>query len=133
MVVKLKDEFRSEITATTLDLGLTPHADDMDVIDLASRRHAIVVTVDDEYPKKIRIYQEHAKTCLYGLLLLPDGIEHQRRLLTAVRQGTKQIRHTRCDRPLSWADIHADNFLVKLHKGSEPEVEELCNCSWDED
>jgi hypothetical protein len=70
---------------------------------------------------------------LYGLLMLPDGIEIQKRLLGDLRQGTKQMRHPRYDRPLTWADVHDDNLLVKVHKSGDPDVEKLCNCAWEDE
>jgi hypothetical protein len=133
MVLRLKAEFREGITETILDGGLEPTADDMEVIELALIRHAILVTADVKIPAKCKTYQDRSGDCLYGLLLLPDGIEIQKRLLSELRQGTKQIRHARYDKPLTWADVHHDNLLIKLHKSGDPDVGELCNCPWDED
>lgn len=48
MVVALKPDFRDGVTETTLECGLEPHADDMEVIDLASKRHAILVSDHQE-------------------------------------------------------------------------------------
>ena len=132
-VLALKPEFREGITETILDGGLKPDADDMEVIELAAKRHAILVTTDIRILPKYKSYQDRSKDCLYGLLLLPDGIEIQRKLLGDLRQGTKQMRHVRYDYPLTWADVHHDNLLVKVHKSGDPSVEELCNCPWDED
>jgi hypothetical protein len=78
----------------------------MEVIDLAAIRHAILVTADIRILPKCKSYQDRSKDCLYGLQLLPDGIEIQRRLLSDLRQGTKQMRHARYDYPLTWADVH---------------------------
>jgi hypothetical protein len=133
MVLGLKPEFREGITETILDGGLKPDADDMEVIDLALIRHAILVTADVGILPKCKVYQDRSRDCLYGLLLLPDGIETQRRLLSDLREGTKQMRHARYDRPLTWADVHHDNLVVKVYKSGDPNVEELCNCPWDED
>lgn len=133
MVVGLKPDFRESVTETTLECGLKPHADDMEVIDLALRRHAILVTVDVKIIQKCKDYQDRsARDCLYGLLMLPDGILIQRRILEELRAGTKQMRHSRYDRPLTWADVHDDNLLVKAHKSGDPDVEELCKCAWDD-
>lgn len=83
MVVGLKPDFRESVTETTLECGLKPHADDMEVIDLALRRHAILVTVDVKIIQKCKDYQDRsARDCLYGLLMLPDGILIQRRIRT---------------------------------------------------
>jgi hypothetical protein len=128
MVVALKPDFRDGVTETTLECGLEPHADDMEVIDLASRRHAILVTVDVKIIKKCRDFQDRSsRQCLYGLLMLPDGILIQRRILEEIKTSVKQMRHPHYDRPLTWADIHDDNLLVKAHKDGDPDVEELCN------
>jgi hypothetical protein len=132
-VLALKPEFREGITETILDGGLKANADDMEVIDLAAIRHAILVTADVGILQKCKVYQDRSRDCLYGLLLLPDGFEIQKRLLSDLRQGTKQMRHARYDRPLTWADVHHDNLLVKVHRNGDPGVEELCTCPWDED
>lgn len=105
MVLRFKPEFRESITETILDGGLEPTADDMEVIDLAMIRHAILVTADVGIPTKCKTYQDRSGDCLYGLLLLPDGIEIQKRLLSDLRQGTKLMRHTRYDKPPTWADV----------------------------
>jgi hypothetical protein len=60
MVVGLKPDFRESVTETTLECGLKPHADDMEVIDLALRRHAILVTVDVKIIQKCKDYQDHS-------------------------------------------------------------------------
>lgn len=133
MVLALKPEFREGITETILDGGLKPDADDMEVIDLAWRRHAILVSVDGKIIQKCKVYQDKSRSCMYGLLVLPDGLEVQKRLLGDLRQGTKQMRHARYDNPLTWADVHDDNLLVRVHKGGDPDVEELCNCPWEEE
>ena len=133
MVVALKPDFRDGVTETTLECGLKPHADDMEVIDLASRRHAILVTVDVKIINKYRDFQgRSSRGCLYGLLMLPDGILIQRRILEEIKTGVKQMRHPHYDRPLTWADIHGNNFLVKAHKDGDPDVEDLCNCPWED-
>jgi antirestriction protein ArdC len=88
MVVALKPDFRDGVTETTLECGLEPHADDMEVINLASRRHAILVTVDVKIIKKCRDFQDRSsRGCLYGLLMLPDGILIQRRILEDIKTG----------------------------------------------
>jgi hypothetical protein len=133
MVLALKSEFREGVTETILDLGLKPDADDLKVIDLASRRHAILVTADVKIFQKCKAYQDRNKVCLYGLLMLPDGFEVQRRLLGDLRQRTKQMHHSRYDYPLTWADVHDDNLFVKVHKSGDPGVEEMCQCAWEED
>lgn len=92
MVLGLKPEFREGITETILDGALKRDADDMEVIDLALIRHAILVTADVGILPKCTMYQDRSRDCLYGLLLLPDGIEIQKRLLSDLRQGAKQMR-----------------------------------------
>lgn len=83
--------------------------------------------------KKCRDFQgRSSRGCLYGLLMLPNGILIQRRILEEIKTGVKQMRHPHHDRPLTWADIHDDNFLVKAHKDGDPDVEDLCNCPWED-
>lgn len=133
-VKDLRPNFRDGVTETTIDHGLPPHADDMDVIDLGRRRRAIIVTTDLKFPEKCKTYEHQTNVCLSGLLLLPDGIEFQKRVLDELRSGKrKMLFSAQYKKPLTWADINADNLILKTHRDSNPDVSELCDCPWDEE
>ena len=61
MVLGLKPEFREGITETILDGGLKPDSDDVEVIDLALTRHAILVAADVGILPKCKVYQRPFK------------------------------------------------------------------------
>jgi hypothetical protein len=133
-VKDLRPYFRDGITETTIDHRLAPHADDMDVIDLGWRRRAIIVTTDLKFPEKCKTYERQTNGCLAGLLLLPDGIEFQKRVLDELRSGKRKMLYSaHYSKPLTWADINGDNLIIKTYRDSNPAVSELCDCPWDED
>jgi hypothetical protein len=41
---------------------------------------------------KCRQYQLRFGLCLFGLLVLPDGVENQRRILQDLKKGKKRLR-----------------------------------------
>jgi len=133
-VKDLRPYFRECVTETTIDHGLAPHADDMEVIDLGWLRRAIIVTTDLKYPEKCKTYERQKNSCLAGLLLLPDGIEFQKRILEELRTGKRKMLYfTRYKKPLTWVDVNQDNLTIKAHRDSNPDISELCDCPWDDD
>jgi hypothetical protein len=130
--VLLKSSFRGATVEKITECGLQQNADDMDVIDLASRRRAILVTTDNGIVDKCKAYQKQ-HGCLYGLFLLPDGFENQRRILDDFKGKRKRLRFHKIDQPLSWAKIRDYNFLVRAQLLGHPHVLELCDCkAWEE-
>ena len=127
---ELADFFPDGDAVLTTQLGLQPRADDMDVIELANRQHAILVTADCGIIRKCRRWQERHSKCLYGLLLLPQGIEFHRRILSDIRRGRRKLLHSEYDRSVTWQDVHDDNLLIQAHQQGFPRVGELCKCPW---
>jgi len=80
----LKDRFPHDAVVTSVECGLTARADDMDVINLASERRSLLITADQRFLQKCRRYQDQRHDCLYGLLILPQGIQFTRNVVTAV-------------------------------------------------
>ncbi len=112
--------------------GLRSDADDMDVIDLASDRHSLLITADIGFVQRCRRVQDQQKFCLFGLLVLPQGIETQRRILGDISKGRKRLVHPQFERPVTWADVHEENLLVVAHIDGCPQVSDLCHCRWEE-
>lgn len=98
---------------TTVQGGLSKSADDMAVIDLAYRQRATLVTTDHGIVNKCRQYQVRFGTCLFGLLVLPDGVENQRRILQDLKKGKKRLRLSKLNRILTWHLIRDFNFLIR--------------------
>ena len=118
---------------TTVAGGLPKNADDMAVIDLAYRQGSTLATTDHGITNKCRHYQTRAGVCLFGLLILPDGIENQRKILQDIRKGKKRLRFSPLDRGLTWSLIRDYNFLVRAPSQGHPHVLEMCECKvWQE-
>lgn len=113
----------SKSRVVTLDaLGLPPRAPDEDVIAAAAERKCILVTANgkDFVQKAMKYIAQSSRrrtgSChdLSGLVILPTGLEIQRRLLREARQRVRIY-----GRPLSWADVAAKSYYVRF-KGSGP-------------
>jgi hypothetical protein len=123
----------SAAVQTTVQGGLSKDADDMAVIDLAYRQRGILVTTDHGIVNKCRQYQLRGGSCLFGLLVLPDGVENQRRILQDLKKGKKRLRFSKLERTLTWSIVRDFNFLVRAQSAGHPHVLELCDCRvWDE-
>ena len=120
-------EFLPKDSKKTVELGLSARADDMDVINLALLERAVLISSDVGIVSKAKTYQRQY-VCLYGLLILPNGIEHQRRILTDLKKGRKVLRFRDIERPLTWPRIRDLNFLVRAGLEGHPHVTELCDC-----
>jgi hypothetical protein len=129
---ELGDFFPHGDAALTTQFGLRPRADDMHVIALASQRHAILATADLGFIRKCKIWQEQNRDCLYGLLLLPQGIEHQRRILEDIKRGRRKLLHPQLEKSATWSDVHEENLLVQAHLEGFPQLSDLCKCPWED-
>jgi hypothetical protein len=127
----LTEYFRGDAVLTT-ELGLRPRADDFDVIALASDRHSILVTADQGFIRKCQIWQEQNRDCLYGLLLLPQGIEFQKRILADIQRRRRKLLHPQFQATVTWSDVHEENLLVQAHVEGFPQVSDLCKCPWED-
>lgn len=127
----LADFFHGDAALTT-ELGLRPGADDFDVIALAGDRHAMLVTADQGFIRKCKIWQEQNRDCLYGLLLLPQGIELQKRILTDIQRRRRKLLHPQFEGSVTWSGVHAENLLVQAHVEGFPHLSDLCQCPWED-
>lgn len=125
----LADYFPGDAASTT-QLGLRPRADDFDVIALANDRHSMLVTADQGFARKCKIWQQQHRECLYGLLLLPQGIEYQRRFFEDIQRRKRKLLHPELETSATWADVHDENLLVEAHVDGFPRVSDLCKCPW---
>jgi hypothetical protein len=132
MSVKLGTYFGGARLVTSVDCGLSSRADDMDVIAQASERRALLVTSDQGLLAKCKQYQAQRRTCLWGLLILPAGIETQRKILEDLRMHRRKLLHPKIDRPVTWKDAREDNLAVVARLQGNPEVTDLCDCMWEE-
>ncbi len=123
----LKTLFPGGNAQKTNACGLSQNADDIDVIDLAYARRAVLVTTDHGIVTKCKAFQKQ-HDCMYGLLILPNGIEVQRHILGDLRKERKKLRFHKLNQPLTWAKIRDYNFLVRTQLSGHPHVSELCDC-----
>lgn len=132
-VKHLKQSFSEGASKTTVDCGLQPHAPDEDVIDLAFRERAILVTADAKFEGKCRKFQSKRNRCLRGLLLLPDGREQQERVLLDIRQGRRIMCHAHFKISPTWEDIRKENLFVNARISGQLQLKDLCACEWEDD
>ena len=126
--VSLRDFLPGKNVKKSTDCGLSARADDMDVIDLALVRRLILVSSDVGLISKCKQFQRKNSCCLWGLLILPSGIEHQKRILSDLQKKKTLLRFREIESPLAWANIRDWNFLVKAELEGHPHVTELCDC-----
>jgi len=127
----LKDSFPRDAVVTSVECGLTARADDQDVINLALERRSLLITADQGFLQKCRKYQAQRQKCLFGLLILPQGIQFQERIIEDVATRRKKLIHPQIDRPVIWADVRDENLVVIAHLEGNPTVIDLCDCPWD--
>jgi hypothetical protein len=126
----LKDSFPRDAVVTSLECGLTARADDRDVINLALERRSLLITADQGFLQKCKNYQKQRGDCLFGLLILPQGIQFQGCILEDVERQRKKLLHPQIDRAVTWADVRDDNLVVIAHLEGNPTVIDLCDCPW---
>lgn len=110
------------------EYGLSARADDMDVINVAFMRGLILVSSDVGLISKCKQFQRKNSCCLWGLLILPSGIEHQKRILSDMQKKKTLLKFREVEAPLAWANIRDWNFLVKTELEGPPALTELCDC-----
>jgi hypothetical protein len=110
-------------------VGLPATATDEAIIDKASEKRCIIVTANgrDFLPAPLQyIKQSRRRVChdLNGLVVLPTGLEPQRRLL---REAPQRMRFGGV--AVTWADVWARNHYVRLVRNGPAEVKLLPRCT----
>jgi hypothetical protein len=117
----------------TTDFGLSARADDMEVINLADMQDSILVSSDVGLIMKCRQFQRDNNRCLWGLLILPSGIEYQKRILKDLSKGRTVLQFKEIQHPLTWTQVREFNLLVRAELQGDPHVTPLCNCrAWED-
>jgi hypothetical protein len=132
-VKHLKTCFARGAAKTNTDCGLKEYDDDFLVIEKAWKEGAILITTDVKVVAKCRKFQKDHNTCLYGLLLLPDGKVPQERVLNDLRARRKTLRHPHYKNHVTWEHVRTANLFVNARVPSNPTLQELCDCKWEED
>jgi len=134
----LKPYFPSLSAKKTVEYGLKSNAkDNPEVVALAFRQKAILVTTDIKMVEHCKAYQRSlsrklARKCVFGLLLLPDGDESQKRVLGDIKSGKRNLRHKQYKGHVTWEYVRTDNLVVNA-RTQDLQIQELCDCEWEGD
>jgi len=127
-VAKAASFFPHKRTHTTAQMGLADNASDEAIVKLAWERQSTIVTGngDDFIKEMLRFQRRTAKRdChdLFGLIILPNGFEIQKRALAGI-QGRLRFGGKR----ITWADVWTKNYCVRIPKSGNPTISTLPRC-----
>jgi hypothetical protein len=134
----LKPYFPSGSVKRTIEYGLKSNAEDNpEVVALAFRQKAILVTKDIKMIEHCKAYQKTLsrkldRKCVFGLLLLPDGEESQKRVLGDIKSGRRKLHHKQYKGQVAWEYVRTDNLVVNA-RTPDLQIQELCDCKWEGD
>src|SRR6266436_5468363 len=120
-VQAVADALPASRVVTLAKVGLPATASDDAIIDKACMHRCIIVTANggDFVPKAVAYIRQSSRRSqgrchdLSGLVVLPNGLETQRRLL---RKAPQRMRDPD-GRPVTWLDVWARSYHVKLNRG----------------
>jgi hypothetical protein len=117
-------------TLTLDDVGLPEEATDSQIVEEAYERRCTIVTGNAGHFKAemlrfMRVQKQKQCYDLNGLLVLPSGYEHQKRLL---EDAEDRLRFG--GRKLTWRDIWEMDFYVRLKKSGLHEVWRFPRCRY---
>jgi hypothetical protein len=127
-VSKVAPLFPAKRSRTIAQVGLLENATDAEIVRKAWDLCLTIVTANgDDFVKEITRFQNQTTrvNCheMFGLVVLPNGYESQRRLLQKtgekLRLGTEK---------LTWRDVALKNCYVRLKKSGNPEVKRFKRC-----
>ena len=121
-VSKIAAQLPRKRTLTLDDVGLPENAPDSRIVEEACERKCIIVTGNREhFASEMILFMrvQKKKQCydLNGLVVLPNGYEHQKRLLL----DAEDPLHFG-DRKLTWRDVWDKDYLVRLRKSGLHEI-----------
>ena len=127
-VEKAASLFPHKRARTTTAIGLAMDAPDEAIVRLAWERQWIIVTGNgDHFIEEILRFQRKVekKIChdLSGLIILPNGFEVQKRVMTGIE---KKLRFG--GKRITWTDVWSKNYCVRLKKDSEPVISTFPKC-----
>jgi hypothetical protein len=129
-VSKASSFFPPKRICTIAKVGLSQDANDAQIVEAAWERGLTIVTGNgDDFIREINRFQFRTKSkfCreLFGLVILPNGYEIQRRVLPAL-EARLRLNGAR----VNWADVAYQNLSVRLKKDGTVDVTELPQCSY---
>ena len=120
--------FPARRTRTVSDVGLPERAKDAAIVEKAWELEAIIVTSNgDDFLKEVREFLRltKRKDChdLFGLVILPNRFEIQKRSLTAI---SSRLRFG--GRKITWYEVWRKNLCVRVKTTGNPEITQLPRC-----
>jgi hypothetical protein len=122
--------FPKKRTKTLADIGLSESAADYRIVQEAWRRGLTIITGNgDDFVKQIQRFLSQTKRAecheMYGLVVLPNGYELQKRLLRDIEAGLRLGREK-----ITWADVANRNCYVRVKRSGGAEVRRFARCSY---
>jgi hypothetical protein len=127
-VSKAASLFPKRRACTVADVGLSETAKDAAIVEKAWELEATIVTSNgDDFLMEVRKFlrQTKRKDChdLFGLIILPNKFETQRRMLAKL--GSRLLFD---GRKITWDDVWRKNLCVRVVTVGKPEITQLPRC-----
>jgi hypothetical protein len=129
-VSKVASLFPKKRTKTIADIGLPPNATDAEIVRQAWERQLTSVTGNgDDFVKEINKFLAQTKKAsdgcheVFGLVVLPNGYERQRRILQDVEKTLRLGKE-----PITWAGVAYRNCYVRVKRTGGTEVKRFPRC-----
>jgi len=129
-VSKVASLFPKKRTKTLADAGISERATDPQIVRYAWEMGLTIVTGNGEDFVK-EFHQFLARTMqadcheMFGLVVLPNGYERQKRLLQNIEARLKFGNET-----ITWADVAHRNLYVRVKRTGGTEVRRFPRCSY---
>jgi hypothetical protein len=122
--------FPKKRTKTLAAIGLSERAADSKIVQEAWRRYLTIVTCNgDDFVKHFLEFLGQTKKTqcheMFGLVVLPNGYELQKRALRDIETRLKFGRQK-----ITWADVHNRNYYVRVKRSGGAEVRTFRRCSY---
>jgi hypothetical protein len=129
-VSKAASLFPKRRTKTIADVGLPQNATDAQIVREAWDRQLTIVTGNgDDFVKEINRFLAQTKKAsdgcheVFGLVVLPNGYERQRRILQNV-EATLKLGNEK----VTWADVATRNCYVRVKRTGGTELKRFPRC-----
>jgi hypothetical protein len=122
--------FPRKRTKTLADIGLSESAADSKIVREAWQRGLTIITGNgDDFVKHFQKFLSQTKKAecheMYGLVVLPNGYELQKRVLRDIETRLKLGREK-----ITWADVANRNCYVRVKRSGGAEVRRFPRCSY---
>lgn len=129
-VSKAASLFPKKRTKTIADIGLSQNAADPEIVKAAWERQLTIVTGNgDDFVRAITRFLAQTKKAsdgcheVFGLVVLPNGYERQRRILQNVEKTLRLGKEA-----ITWTDVAYRNCYVRVKRTGGTEVKRFPRC-----